>query len=299
VAFSERGMPVPEDSARWNAHALTEGRGWPWSPNLDELIGRQGAELLAGEVSLVCLDLDVTVADGGVVERDGAEVLAALARARGHELSSAGAIVVRTPGNDGHAPGWHLWFRAPREPVRLGPLTRPAILDRTRPGPLPGMVTHQVVLGRLATGAELKSHATCPGSPGYRVVRAPDEPTQLPAWIARMAGPRPAVLVARPGPALLPGFRPAYATGALVGEIGRLLDAPAGTRNAQLNRSAFALGRLAGAGLLDTGEIERALSHAAGHVGLTAEDGQHAVLATIRSGLQSGMATAGHLETIR
>jgi hypothetical protein len=80
-----------------------------------------------------------------------------------------------------------------------------------------------------------------------------------------------------------------YARAALEGEVQRVLGAVNGVRNHTLNRAAFALGTLAGAGVLDAGEVADELVAAADRVGLVAEDGIRAVQATVRSGLAAGM----------
>ena len=76
-----------------------------------------------------------------------------------------------------------------------------------------------------------------------------------------------------------------YAQAALEGELGALRAAPEGNRNETLNKSAFSLGQLAGAGLLDRSDVEVALESAAEAIGLP----QREAAATIRSGLDSGV----------
>ena len=77
----------------------------------------------------------------------------------------------------------------------------------------------------------------------------------------------------------------AYVEAAMDAELRELRGAPLGQRNDQLNRSAFALGQMVGAGWLDHGRAEaelRAAAHAIDHghePGLTA---------TLKSGLDSG-----------
>ncbi|MDP4026796.1 bifunctional DNA primase/polymerase [Methylobacterium sp. NEAU 140] len=66
--------------------------------------------------------------------------------------------------------------------------------------------------------------------------------------------------------------------------------APRGQRNEALNRAAFKLGTLVGAGRLDAGVATRRLLDAATTSGLVGDDGQTAALATIESGLTSGAA---------
>jgi hypothetical protein len=57
-----------------------------------------------------------------------------------------------------------------------------------------------------------------------------------------------------------------------------------GTRNDTLNRAAFALGRLVGAGMLDAWAVRRELEEAARYAGL----GRTETRRTIRSGLTAG-----------
>jgi hypothetical protein len=75
-----------------------------------------------------------------------------------------------------------------------------------------------------------------------------------------------------------------YARAALTAESERVAAAPVGTRNDTLNRAAFALGRLVGAGLLDQGDVVRELDSAARRCGL----GRAEIRRTIRSGLTAG-----------
>ncbi len=72
---------------------------------------------------------------------------------------------------------------------------------------------------------------------------------------------------------------------ALNGELGKLARATEGTRNTQLNLSAFQLGQLVGAGLLDRSEVESRLMDAARATGLEAPE----IAATIKSGIEAGM----------
>jgi hypothetical protein len=86
-----------------------------------------------------------------------------------------------------------------------------------------------------------------------------------------------------------------YAQAALAGEVARVLGAQApcsaagaqrpGNRNDTLNRAAYALGRLVGAGVLERREVERELTNAARQVGLGAVE----TARTIHSGLTAGI----------
>jgi hypothetical protein len=77
-----------------------------------------------------------------------------------------------------------------------------------------------------------------------------------------------------------------YAAAALRYETRAVAEAPQGTRNVRLNRAAFCLGTLVGAGHLPRGDVESALTCAALTSGLPAGE----VAATLRSGLEAGIA---------
>lgn len=75
---------------------------------------------------------------------------------------------------------------------------------------------------------------------------------------------------------------------ALRAECDAVAHAPAGTRNAALNKAAFNLGQLV-PHLLEESRVESSLLAAAATCGLIEDDGEPAVRATLRSGLGSGM----------
>jgi hypothetical protein len=77
----------------------------------------------------------------------------------------------------------------------------------------------------------------------------------------------------------------AYGRAALHGELNTLARTQIGARNNQLNRSAFSLGQLLAAGLLDRTEVEHTLTMVASAIGLGARE----IQATLRSGLEAGM----------
>ncbi|MCJ2071411.1 bifunctional DNA primase/polymerase [Methylobacterium sp. J-030] len=81
-----------------------------------------------------------------------------------------------------------------------------------------------------------------------------------------------------------------YIARAVEEECAAVATAPRGQRNKALNTAAFKLGTLVGAGRLDAGTATRRLYDAAAASGLVQDDGQHAALATIESGLTSGSA---------
>lgn len=77
-----------------------------------------------------------------------------------------------------------------------------------------------------------------------------------------------------------------YAARAIAGECDRVRAAVNGTRNDTLNRAAYALGRLVGAGMASQAEMESALTTAATAIGLTEAESS----VTVRSGIRAGMA---------
>jgi hypothetical protein len=148
--------------------------------------------------------------------------------------------------------------------------------------------------GKLGTGLDTRgeggyvivppSNHIC-GVYGWREGREPwnAEIAEAPEWLlARLRQPK--TPVSRPQ-GNCPHSRNAYAEAALAEEQRLVATAQPGSRNDQLNRSAFALGQLVGGGQLDQDRLERALTDAALAAGL----GQTEIATTVASGLQAGM----------
>jgi putative DNA primase/helicase len=90
----------------------------------------------------------------------------------------------------------------------------------------------------------------------------------------------------------------AYAAKAVANECSALASAQRGTRNAAINKTAFALGRLAG--YVDEETAKAAIFDAAIANGVVAEDGEPATLKSIQSGWKAGAAFPRELvETAR
>lgn len=107
----------------------------------------------------------------------------------------------------------------------------------------------------------------------------------LPEWILERLAERerrPALQSATP-----PRAAGAWARAALQGELGRVRTAVEGTRNDTLNRVAYRLGQIVGAGALPEDDVERALVSEALAIGL----GEREATRTVRSGLTAGEAT--------
>ena len=81
-----------------------------------------------------------------------------------------------------------------------------------------------------------------------------------------------------------------YAVVALERECAAITNALSGTRNDQINKSAFNLGQLIADGLLDENMVRGRLYAAAIACGYVKDDGEQAALNTINSGLQAGRA---------
>jgi hypothetical protein len=163
--------------------------------------------------------------------------------------------LVRTGGG-----GWHLWLR----PIGYG--------NRVRL--LPG-VDWRGTGGYVVAPPSRHAYGTA-----YTWVCKTSTLPACPAALRSLvAGPEPPASTARPI------AHPArYAEVALEAESDRVARAPVGTRNDTLNRAAFALGRLVGAGLLDERSVTRELSASARYAGL----GRVETIRTIRSGLTAG-----------
>jgi len=115
----------------------------------------------------------------------------------------------------------------------------------------------------------------------YEWLRGPDRSLpEMPPWLLDLLDPpRPSMPVRR---AVTRGSR--YAETVFDAEVSIVQDAPVGTRNDTLNRAAFNIGTLVGAGLLDEAEVEDSLVQAARQAGVTEREARQ----TTRSGLRGG-----------
>lgn len=251
--------PYPEWSwtTRYTSDPDVVRRHWP-----------EGANVCVGcrANRLVVIDLD---RHG---EADGIEAFGALCESRGFAWPRT--LTIRTPSG-----GSHLYYKVPPG-RRLGNSAGRLAAGIDTRGP-----------GDGNQGGYLVGPGSIVGGLAYEITS--DAPiVVLPDWIADLLDP-PRPPPRRPGPA--PKVDDRYAAAALKSELDRLLAAPRGTRNDQLNASAYSLGQLVGAGVLDTVTAEVALLRAAESLGLVAEDGQRQAVATINSGLTSGMRKPRHL----
>jgi putative DNA primase/helicase len=148
--------------------------------------------------------------------------------------------------------------------------------------------------GRLGPGLDVRGHGGYVVSPpslhvrGHRYRWTTTEPAaQLPTWLAELLiPPAPTASIAdATEPTAIGASRGArYAQAALAHELERIATAQPGIRNNTLNRSAFRLGQLAGAGLIPADDLLEPLRTAAQRAGLTDAE----ATATIASGLRAG-----------
>jgi hypothetical protein len=162
---------------------------------------------------------------------------------------------VRTGGG-----GWHFWFTTTGYGNRVRLL--PGVDWRGAGGYVVAPPS------RHASGADYR-WLIRPGD------RSPSAPSALLDLIVGPAFEPPGAAIGHPD---------RYAAVALEAEADRVARAPTGSRNDTLNRAAFALGRLVGAGMLDAWLAGRVLTDAALHAGL----GRAEIRRTIRSGLTAG-----------
>ncbi|MGL4177513.1 MAG: bifunctional DNA primase/polymerase [Dermatophilaceae bacterium] len=191
---------------------------------------------------------------------DGADVLAALAAAAGQPMP-VDTRTVATPRG-----GLHLYFTAPH----------PLPSTQSRLGPL--------VDTRGEGGYVVVPPSRTPDGAYITVNTAPVRP--LPGWLVDALTPPPPI-IRPPGTYRPPAPREAitdrYVLAAFENEVHAVLTAAPGTRNATVNRAAFALGQLIAAGRLNEDQVTAALTAAGEHTGLPAAE----VARTITSGLRA------------
>lgn len=171
--------------------------------------------------------------------------------------------------------GRHLWFKQPNRQLRNRVNFAPGLDIRTDGGSV------AVPPSRRPDGAYT-----------WEVRPSAIPLATAPEWLLSLIDPPP---VPRPPVRPIPvgslDRLARYAASAINDECHRLAGmAPNTGRNLQLFKSAANLGQLVGAGLVPLGMVEDALEAAAYDCGLLQEDGRHAVLASIKSGLTRGVA---------
>ncbi|SNR47874.1 Winged helix-turn-helix DNA-binding [Haloechinothrix alba] len=176
--------------------------------------------------------------------------------------------------------GWHFYYAHPGPDHYIASLTS----DQVR------------------TGVDIRAdggYVMAPPAPGRFFLDVNEEPAPCPHWVLALAE--------RPGPGHRSGKGTSggsrqrggtgahagysatgttdYGAQALAAELDRLSRAEVGTRNEQLNRSAYRIGQLVAAGHIARADAEHQLTDTARGIGLTDTE----IKKTIRSGLEAGM----------
>jgi hypothetical protein len=258
----------------WERHATTDPDAirahWGVHP-------AHNVAVACGPSALVVVDLD-TPKDGDTPPPEwtrpgitnGADVLAALAEKHADgDTTFLDTFTVTT-----RRGGTHLYYTAPENASYRNTSGRLGWLIDTR-------ATGGYVVGPGSYVADTDGR-------GPYTVTNPADAAPLPGWLATLLEParrRPltsgqvhSMLASHPSAAT-------YVTRALRGEVERVLAAKEGSRNHTLNKAAFAVGTLVGAGMLPKHLAEDQLTNAALQIGLGADEAEN----TVRSGLQAGI----------
>jgi hypothetical protein len=110
-----------------------------------------------------------------------------------------------------------------------------------------------------------------------------------PQWLLDLVLPQAPTITAPSGYHYEAGANDAYVERAVEAELRELATAQQGGRGEAVNRSAFSLGTLVGAGALSRSEAEAGLYDAAYANGVVAKDGEKEIRAKIKRGLDAGI----------
>lgn len=273
-------------------------------PTVERRLAKGAPEALPDGVPMVALLVDVDGAGHAASPAWRAAEAAKLAR-----LSTAHPGVVAYHSRGGHRPvtalprpfvirdqetasAWKRFYLR-----QLGYISRrfaivadPACADWTRLYRLPHATRD--VGGRpeaLRVHGDLERVGTWDYAPSWRDIADDDAEVRRLATVYTAWKQHARILLPRP-PAPPPRTEPvssAYGAAALDRECSAVRRTGKGDRNGQLNRSAYALGQLVAAGILDRGQVERELVAAAVAAGL--DEGE--IAATVASGLEAGKQT--------
>ena len=227
---------------------------------------------LTGPSRLVVVDLDSTEHGGtlppewaGTGVTHGTDVLAVLADRAGQPVPATYEVL--TPRH-----GRHLYSTAPP-----GPPVRNSV---EQIGP---MIDVRGLGGLVVAAGSVRD-----GRPYELADDRP--PVPLPEWLAELATRHTPATRQHVTSALTSArHKHGYAAAALRAEVDTVLAATPGHRNDTLNRSAYCLGQLIGAGDLDETDVTRQLLTAAETIGLIADDGLAQAERTIASGITAGI----------
>lgn len=154
--------------------------------------------------------------------------------------------------------------------------------------------------GRLGAGLDVRGGGGYVIAPGSKTAEGGEyywvdhdgpgipEIADAPEWLLALVLPKPAPAVVSEY-SYAPGDNSLYVERAVSDELHKLATTQQGGRGEQVNTSAFCLGTLVGAGVLDRAEAEAGLLDAAYSNGVVAKDGEREIRAKIRRGMGAGM----------
>lgn len=186
---------------------------------------------------------------------------------------------------------------------KYGPLPRTAVAKTAGGGEHHYFSYHANVRnrGRMGPGLDTRGQGGFVIAPGSVMADGReytwldwDEPglpplPEAPAWLLDLVLP-PAPQHSTPGDYhYAAGDNDAYVERAVEAELRELATTSQGGRGEAVNRSAFSLGTLVGAGALSRAEAEQGLFDAAYACGVVAKDGEREIRAKIKRGLDAGM----------
>ncbi|MCG7507081.1 bifunctional DNA primase/polymerase [Mesorhizobium retamae] len=231
-----------------------------WERNPGSMIGSPTGEQLGAWV----LDIDVHKDDDGNII-NGYETLAALEEKHGALPATATA---KTAGG-----GEHRFFKHNQGIRNRGGLGRG--LDVRSSGGYVVMPGSRTADGREYVWVDYDGEGLPP------LAEAPD-------WLLGLVLPKQAPTICG-NYTYTPGENTVYVERAVEAELRELATAQQGGRGEAVNRSAFNLGTLVGAGALSRSEAEHGLYDAAYANGVVAKDGEREIRAKIRRGLDAGI----------
>ena len=253
---------APRPGWRWAEwHTVDPERAQDW------LSGTTSYGIACGPSRLVVIDLDThgTLPEDWQLPgiRDGRDVLVTLCETAGEPWPSTYSVA--TPSG-----GWHLYFAA--DPARkIG----------NSAGQLGPMVDVR------GDGGYVVGAGSVTGDGAYECFDQ-SPPVPLPGWLAAACEP-PSRQHAPAPPAAVPRDTEWYIAAALEAELRAVATAWEGSRNHQLNKSAWAVARLVAAGQLDSDAAISALTQAATAAGLSATETRR----TLRSAFTARSARRG------
>lgn len=155
--------------------------------------------------------------------------------------------------------------------------------------------------GALGRGLDVRGDGGFVIAPGSQLVDGrryewinDEQPAPAPQWLLDLVLPSAVATPAQPF-SYQPGQNEPYVERAVEAELSELASTLSGQRGEAVNKSAFSLGTLVGAGALPRADAEQGLWQAAVACGVVAKDGEREIRAKIKRGLDAGMRQPRHI----